>query len=182
MPFEVKSYTPLRTHAATAGAKNALNNIGGIFKETVLDMQRFAGVFLDKEFNVKHAVGEFKSFFRFPDGSFNLSVLKLVSPELAVPLGIYLRKALTNDEKVAMSNVKEGSEERYINIVVKPWLQPKEYLQPFLFVVLEQTRVEKKPAAEVVVSASVWPSPGKSWRTTAVNSLRKGSWERGRSF
>ncbi|MEO6759680.1 MAG: CheR family methyltransferase, partial [Saprospiraceae bacterium] len=155
VPFAEKSFTAMRP--AASGAKNALNNIGDIFKETVLEMQRFSGIFLDKELNVKHALGEFKTFLRFPDGNFNLNILKLVSPELAVPLGICVRKALANNEKVTLSNVKLQNEgaTSYVNIVVKPWLNPKDYLQSFLFVVLEEIKVEKKPAGEVLVSATV---------------------------
>ncbi len=155
VPFEPKAISRVSPPTTTA-SKNALNNIGEIFKETMLEMHRFAGIFLDKEFNVKHAIGEFKQYLRFPDGNFNLNVLKLVSSELAIPLGICLRKALNDNEKVTMPNVKlyEGTEAYYVNIVVKPWLQSKDYLQPFLFVVLEEGKIEKK-ASEVVVSTTV---------------------------
>ncbi len=150
-PFEVKSL-PRHYPPTVTGSKNALNNIGEIFKETMLEMHRFAGIFLDKEFTVKHAIGEFKTYLRFPDGSFNLNILKLVSPELAIPLGICLRKALNDNEKVSMPSVKfyEENEVHYVNIVVKPWIQSKEYLQPFLFVVLEESKLDKKPSTEVL--------------------------------
>lgn len=171
-PFEAKSLARMYSPpSASSGAKNALNNIGKIFKETTLEMQLSAGIFLDKDLNVKHAIGEFKRYLHFPDSNFNLHILKLVSPELALPLGICLRKALANNEKVIMPHVKlqEGDAEHYVNITVKPWLQPKEYEQPFLFVVLGEGKTKKESAAEVVVSTSV----GSAARTEEMESTNE---------
>jgi len=149
-PFEIKSFAPPRP---AYGNKNAINNIGEVFKDTLLEQHRYAGILLDKEFNVKHAIGEFNKYFRFPDGNFNLNILKLVSAELALPLGIGLRKAIQDQEKVILSNVKIFDNEtlRYVDITIKPWLQSKEYALPFLFVVLEETKLNKKPPTEFVV-------------------------------
>jgi two-component system CheB/CheR fusion protein len=121
-------------------AKNALNNLAEIFKDTLVADRVIAGIFIDKEFNVKQAIGNFKSFLEFPDGNLHFNLLKMVSSDMAVALGVNVRKALTVNETIIVKNVvlHEGKNTRYVNIIVKPYLYPKDYNQPFLFIVIEE--------------------------------------------
>ena len=147
-PYDNENYlVPLgRESFVSLGAtrsKNALNNIPEIFKDTLLEEHKYAGIFIDKEFEVKQAIGNFKSFMSLPDGKLNFNLLKLVSPDLSIALGMAVRKAMKDNDRVIIKGVKviEGKDQRYVNIIVKPYLVPKEYLQPFLFVVLEDVVV-----------------------------------------
>jgi two-component system, chemotaxis family, CheB/CheR fusion protein len=141
-----KSYLPL----PSPKAKNALNNLAEIFKETLLDEYQFAGIFIDKDFEVKQAIGAFKNFISFPEGNFNFNLLKLVPPDLAVPLSTCIRKAIKDNEKIVQKKVKVEwkNKQRCINIVVKPYLTQKTYLQPFLFIILSDVEQEAKPISK----------------------------------
>jgi len=127
-------------------AKNALNNMSEIFKETLLEEYDYAGLFIDQDFEVKQAVGNFKKFMDFPEGSFNFNLLKLVPADLSVALSTSIRKAIKNNERVVQKNVKvkEGTIQRCITIIIKPYLIQRTYLQPFLFIVLKEEEVVKR--------------------------------------
>ncbi len=128
-------------------AKNALTHLSDIFKETLLDEYQFAGIFIDKDFEVKQAIGAFKNFISFPEGNFNFNLLKLVPQDLSVVLSTSIRKAIKENEKVVQRKVKvtTGKKHRSINIVIKPYLDQKTYLQPFLFVIFSEAEKEVKP-------------------------------------
>lgn len=133
-------YTP-----TSVKSKNALNHLSDIFRETLLEEHKYAGIFIDKDFDVKQAIGNFKNFLNFPEEHFHFNLLKLVSSDLSVALSICVRKAVKENQKAVLKSVKvhEGHTERYISIIVKPYLQHKDYMQPFLFVILHE---EEKPA------------------------------------
>ncbi|HEX6914350.1 MAG TPA: chemotaxis protein CheB, partial [Chitinophagaceae bacterium] len=134
------------TRLPSPKAKNALSHLAEIFKETLLDEYQFAGIFIDRDFEVKQAIGAFKQFISFPEGNFNFNLLKLVPPDLSVALSTCIRKAMKENEKVVQKKVKvqTGKKQRLINVVVKPYLNQKTYLQPFLFVILNEVATEPR--------------------------------------
>ncbi len=140
-PLSKEGYTPF----SVSKSKNALNSISDIFKETLLEEHKYAGIYIDKDLDVKQAIGSFRNFMNFPQGSFNFNLLKLVPTDLSIALGISIRKAMQTNERVVAKHVKvqEGKEIRFVNIIVKPYMVQKDYLQPFLFIVLEEELKEK---------------------------------------
>ncbi len=139
-PLNKESYVSI-----TAKPRNALNSISEIFKDTLLEEFGYAGIYIDKDMEVKQAIGNFRNFMNFPKGNFNFNLLKLVSTDLSIALGISVRKAIQTNERVISKHVKihEGKEVRYVTIVVKPYLSQKDYLQPFLFIILNEELKEK---------------------------------------
>lgn len=137
-------------HLPSAKAKNALSHLSDIFKDTLLDEYQFAGIFIDKDFEVKQAIGAFKNFISFPEGNFNFNLLKLVPSDLSIALSTGIRKAIKENEKVVQKKVKveSGKKVRSINIVIKPYLNQKTYLQPFLFIILSEVEQELKPLSK----------------------------------
>jgi two-component system CheB/CheR fusion protein len=119
---------------------NPLKDVGELFKDTITEFRTIAGILIDKEFNVKHAVGNFKHFLQFPEEVFQFNLLKMVHSDLSVALGVHIRKSISTDEPVIARNVivHEGKESRAVNVVIKPYLHSKNYTQPFLFVILEE--------------------------------------------
>lgn len=144
-------YAPIPSPASPR-SKNALNNIAEIFKDVVIDEFKYAGIYIDKDFEVKQAIGNFKAFLNFPDGNFNLNLLKLLQPDLSVAISASVRKAIKDNEKVVMKNVilSEKGQKRRVSIVVKPFLEQSEYLQPFVFIVIQEIDTEPtKPLKEL---------------------------------
>ena len=135
------------TYLPSPKAKNALNHLAEIFRDTLLDEYQYAGIFIDRDFEVKQATGAFKNFISFPEQQFNFNLLKLVPPDLSVILSTSIRKAIKENEKVVNRNVKVqfGKTKRILNVVVKPYLNQKIYLQPFLFVILSENEVRDLP-------------------------------------
>ncbi|MES1219007.1 MAG: chemotaxis protein CheB, partial [Bacteroidota bacterium] len=123
--------------------RNALNNLSDIFKETLLDEYDYAGILIDKDFEVKQAIGNFKKFMDFPEGSFNFNLLKLVPSDLSISLSTGIRKAIKDNERVVQKRIKivSGKVERCITIIIKPYLVQKAYLQPFIFIILKEEEV-----------------------------------------
>jgi two-component system CheB/CheR fusion protein len=145
-PLERKVPTPF----SGKRLKNALNNVEEIFNETVIEEYKYAGIFIDREFEVKQAIGNFNAFIRFPKDRFNFNLLKMVASDLAIALGSTVRKAIKENERTVARRVKvrEDNKVRSINIIVKPYLQQQHYLQPFVFVVLNEEEVTTPPKRE----------------------------------
>jgi two-component system CheB/CheR fusion protein len=139
--------------------KNVSGSLSEIFRETLLEDRKVAGIFIDKEFVVKQAIGSYKAFLTFPEDNFNFNLLKLVPPDLAVALGVAVRKVIATNERVVMKRVMvhEYSTVRLVNIIIKPYIQQSEFRQPFLCIVLEEEHLEEKTAkptnAPMVTSA-----------------------------
>jgi two-component system CheB/CheR fusion protein len=127
-------------------AKNFSQHLSDLFKETILESHKMAAVFIDKDFNVKQAIGNYKNFLHFPEDGFNFNLLKLVSGDLAVALGVGIRKSINQNENVYMKHVvlHENNSIRHVNLIVKPYIRQKEFQQTFLCVVLEETSIDLK--------------------------------------
>ena len=146
--------TPYLSNGVNTRAKNALNHLPEIFKDTLLEEYSYAGIFIDKDFEVKQAIGNFKEFLNFPEGSLNFNLLKLVPSDLSIALSTTIRRAMKENQRVVQKRVKigDGKNERLVNIIVKPYLQQKTYLQPFLFILLSEEKIETKPGKKSSVS------------------------------
>ncbi len=142
-PVEKSAYIDI---AAKVKSKNALTNIADIFKETLFEEQNYAGIYIDKEFDVKQAIGNFKSFINFPEGNFNFNLLKLVPADLSIVLSTGIRKAINDNSKVVLKKVRipDGSKDRVLNIIIKPYLNQQTYTQPFIFIILNEEAVEQR--------------------------------------
>ncbi len=142
-PIHANSVTPFSN---AHKPKNAINNLSEIFKETLMDEYRYAGILIDENMEVKHAIGHFKDYMHFPENNLTFNILKLVHPDLSVALGMSIRKAIHDQEKNILKNVKfqDGKVERTINIIVRPYLQQQDYQQSFVFIVLQEEEEQRK--------------------------------------
>lgn len=151
-----------------AKSKNALNNLAEIFKETLLEEYDYAGIFIDRDFEVKQAIGNFKKFLDFPEGTFNFNLLKLVPTDLSIALSSGIRRAVKDNERIVQKNilVQNGKEERRVTAIIKPFLTQNAYLQPFLFIVLK----EEDPVSKKRHSTSVTPQEFTTERISELES------------
>jgi two-component system CheB/CheR fusion protein len=118
--------------------KNPLMHMGDLMKETLLEDEKYAGIYVDMNFEVKQAIGNYKNYLQFPESGFNFNLLKMANPDISVSLGSATRKAMRDNKAVVMRNVKvtSGKETRSVTIIVKPYLHHNDYHQQFLFIVL----------------------------------------------
>lgn len=148
MPLDNKSLI-----ASSGGQlKNPASSLSEIFRETLMEERKICAVFIDKDFMIKQAIGNYKVFLNFPEDNFNFSLLKLVSSDLSVALGVAVRKAIATNQKSVMRRVMvhETQGMRLVNIVIKPYIQLGEYRSPFLCVVLEEEHDEPRMTKTVV--------------------------------
>ncbi len=145
------------TSRVGANSRNVLNHLSEIFKDTMLEGHKMAAIFIDKEFNVKQAIGAYKTFLRFPEESFNFNLLKLVPGDLAIALGVAVRKAIDKNEKIVMRRVVLHEQEtlRHVSIQVKPFLKQKEFQQSFLCIVIEEEIQIEQKASKALVNHSL---------------------------
>jgi two-component system, chemotaxis family, CheB/CheR fusion protein len=142
-PMDSSMYSMMGTKPQHA-QKNLQSHLAEIFKETLLEEKKIASFLIDRDFNVKHAVGNYKNFIRLPEDNLHFNLMKLVPADLAIALGVSVRKSINENERAVMKRVLvHGTDsERYVTIIVKPYLQQKEFQQPFLCVILEEDPFE----------------------------------------
>ncbi len=101
---------------------NIAKELSDDFKSILTDEYGFAGVYIDRSFEVKEAVGDFKKYLGLPDKIVNLNILKMVGSELSIALNAAIRKAMKENIKVTLNHVriKNGDKERNINLFVRP--------------------------------------------------------------
>lgn len=92
------------------------------FKNILTEEYGFAGVYIDKDLDIKEAVGDFKKYLFLPDRISNLQILKMVSRDLSIALNAAIRKANKENVKVTLNNIriKKDSIEKNVNIFIRP--------------------------------------------------------------
>jgi two-component system, chemotaxis family, CheB/CheR fusion protein len=134
------------THFSNEKAfKNPHSYISEIFKDIIAEEYGYAGVYIDLNFEVKHAIGDFKKYLHLPDKQLNFNLLKMVPSDLSITLGTIIRKAIKTKTKTTCRKVKvrNANSLQFLNLVVKPFLDKQEYMQPFLFVIINEESAEK---------------------------------------
>ena len=150
VPLENTVYPKLQS----VGGKNNPLNLPEILKDTLLEDRKVALILIDRDYNVKQALGSYKSFLTFPEESFNFNLIRMVSSDLSVALGVAIRKSIAENTKCIMKHVAlhEGDEVRSVNIIVKSYLQRTDFQHPFISIVIEDS-AEPKPVRIVSGSA-----------------------------
>jgi two-component system CheB/CheR fusion protein len=114
------------------------NGLQDDFCSVLCEDMGYAAMYIDKNYMVKEATGNFKKFLSLPDKSLNLNLLKMVSGDLSVALNTAIRKATKENKKVLLEKVKIRDQER--PIVVSIWVKPgsSTSTNPYTLVVLRE--------------------------------------------
>jgi two-component system, chemotaxis family, CheB/CheR fusion protein len=98
-------------------------NILQDFKEMLSEEYGYSIFYIDRNYEVKEAVGNYTRFVNLPEKSLSLSLLRMVHEDLAVSLGTAIRRAVKEKKQVTMKEVKirDEKELRYVDILVKPF-------------------------------------------------------------
>ena len=82
----------------------------------------FAAVYLDRNLEIKEAVGDFKKYLTLPDRIGNLQILKMLDNDLSIALNTAIRKAMKENTKISLHNVrvKKDDKEKMVNLFVRP--------------------------------------------------------------
>lgn len=108
--------------SALKGDNSTGNDLLNDFKNVLTDEFHFAAIYVDKNHEIKDAVGDFRHYLFLPEKIISLNVLKMVEPDLAIALNTAIRKAKKEGKKITLPHVriKHAQTERFINLYVKP--------------------------------------------------------------
>ncbi len=91
------------------------------FKAVVTEKYGFAALYIDKNFEIKEAIGNFRKYLALPDRIAALNILKMVSNELSVSLGAAIRKCIRDNKEVALLNTRiPGKQDSHVSIFIRP--------------------------------------------------------------
>jgi two-component system CheB/CheR fusion protein len=104
---------------------NTARELAEDFRNVLTDEYRYAAIYVDRNYEIKEALGDFRNYLSLPQKIVNLNVLKMVGQDLAIALNSGLRKALKEGVKVALQvRPRAGSEEKPVQLIIKPPQNP----------------------------------------------------------
>ena len=82
----------------------------------------FVGVFVDKSYVIREAVGNYRQFLTLPDHKIELNILKMVPKEISIVLNTALRKVWKEQKMLNLNKMRfhRQDEDVYLNISVQP--------------------------------------------------------------
>ncbi|BDC99162.1 chemotaxis protein CheB [Persicobacter psychrovividus] len=77
-----------------------------------------AGVYLDENYNIIHAIGKFRHFIEFPEEGFSTNVLKMLPNQLSMAVSSASRKALRDNQEVAYLKIRYTHKDQVLTVDV----------------------------------------------------------------
>lgn len=116
-----------------------------LFQQFLLEQYGYVGVFIDKNFEIKDTIGDYKRFLSLPDKKLEMNLLKMVSKEISYLLNNTIRTAWKENKPKSLKRlrVKNATEELMVNINVSPANPDLE--RPFTLIVFRQIESEAEP-------------------------------------
>jgi two-component system CheB/CheR fusion protein len=117
-----------------AGKENQVaKDLADDFKRLLTDEYGFAAVYVDKNLEVKEAVGDYKKYLSLPEKVISLQLLKMVRPEVSASLNAALRKVVKEGVKMTINNIRlrNTDDEKGVTIFLKPASKDGLYLIAF---------------------------------------------------
>lgn len=142
---KVHQTPPLQKVVKEQRMAQALNNV-------LLDQFKMACVFIDKDFRIINAQGNYDGIISLPSKQFSLNLCRMVNEDLSLAISTAVRKAGKEKIKVAYQGIQAGSgkTKRQFNLWVAP-VQLSGADEPEIFMVLfEEQRMSKAPPKEPV--------------------------------
>ncbi len=88
----------------------------------LIDHSDSVAVYVNGDFDILHAMGEYKEFLDLPAKQFSINLLKMLPQNLATTLSLALRKAAKNEEQVRLREVrlKKNDQMHFLDILIQP--------------------------------------------------------------
>ncbi|MFD2599587.1 chemotaxis protein CheB [Sphingobacterium corticis] len=112
------------------------------FQKFLLSQYGYVGVFIDRNFEVRDTVGDYKRFLSLPEKKLEVNLLKMVPQELSFMLSNTIRTVWKENSlrSLKRARVRKGKDDIYVNIDVSP--ASDEVAQPYTLVVFKQLESE----------------------------------------
>lgn len=120
-PLEYIRQTRGNTNGRLAIAEKKMNSMLEEFRDVMADEFGFAAVYIDKAYEIREAIGNYKKYLSLPEKKLNLNLLKMVPNDLSIALNIALRQVWGLDKKAVMKSVKINTPggPRFVNLLIK---------------------------------------------------------------
>ncbi|HEY0676732.1 MAG TPA: chemotaxis protein CheB, partial [Chitinophagaceae bacterium] len=104
------------------GFSKTTRDISAEFKEVLAEEFGYAAFYVDSNYEIKEATGNYKKYISLPEGRLHMNLLKMLPSELSISLNAAIRKAVNEQKKVSVKSVrvKGKTRNRYISLIVKP--------------------------------------------------------------
>ncbi|WDF55469.1 chemotaxis protein CheB [Mucilaginibacter sp. KACC 22063] len=92
------------------------------FKDFVIDEFGYVGLYIDKNYEIKETIGNFRKYLSLPEKKLELNLLNMVPREASVILNTAIRKAWKENTKTTLRRIRIGHDGRdvFLNVSVKP--------------------------------------------------------------
>jgi two-component system CheB/CheR fusion protein len=154
--------------------RTLLSNLQDDFCSVLCEDNGYAAMYIDKNYMVKEATGNFKKFLSLPEKSLNLNLIKMVSGDMAIALNTAIRRASKENQKVMLERVKIRDLE--IPMTVTIWVKPgvEGSSNPYTLLVLrEEVNTTKELSAATNGKATVKEIPEKEYVAELQAELRE---------
>ncbi|RYF96319.1 MAG: chemotaxis protein, partial [Chitinophagaceae bacterium] len=103
-------------------SKIPLKGLNEELRETIIQEFGYAALYIDRNYEIKEAVGDFRRYISLPEHSLYLNIMKMIPIDLATSLGAGIRKAWKEEKKVVIPQVKirDNQTVRNLSILIKP--------------------------------------------------------------
>ena len=119
------------------------------FEQVLSEDLHCSAFYIDHNFEIKKAIGNYSKILSLPNGDFKFQLLKMIPAENATLLGAEIKRAWRNQQKVQLRAVRfqKDSESRYFNIVIKP--PQGSYLEKYTFITVVENFQDSKGNVKV---------------------------------
>lgn len=106
-------------------ARPVKQKLNSEFNQTILDHFKGASVFIDSEYNILEAIGEFRKYANLPVNGFTINLLEMLESELKYLVQNTLKKAHKLNKKIYYKDAAftHDNERKGVDIIVKPFEQ-----------------------------------------------------------
>lgn len=122
-PLEyIRQAREMRTNGNGLPEKRIAADLLEEFREVMADDYGYAAVYIDKNYEIREAIGNYKKYLSLPEKKLNLNLLKMIPSDLSMVLNMALRQAWKTEQKVPVKGVKVNTKEgvRVVNMLIKP--------------------------------------------------------------
>jgi len=121
-PSEVKPDVTMKASQPRSVTRKKEKSLVEDFQEVLAEELGYAAIYIDRNYEVKEATGNFKKYLSLPDKLISLNLLKMLPQDVSVLLSTTLRKSLKDETREELKNIRlmVGNSRRFINVIVKP--------------------------------------------------------------
>ncbi len=130
---------------------NARKSIEDEFKTFLIEELGCAGIYIDKNYEIRETVGDFSKYLSLPEKKLNLNILKMVPHQLSLLLNNAIRKAWKDNKKTnfLLADDHKDGKHRVLNISIKPAIQGID--SGYTLVLFSEGRVDPAVVKEALV-------------------------------